>query len=361
MRNRNSKLKNLLIRHVVLVCSLVFSFNVSAAEEFSIKPHDEVSKPVKGSIKHSEKNSPYIVVLGIAQDAGFPQAACNKDCCKEAWKNKELRRMVSCLAIVDPKTNDRWILDCTPDFPDQLRLLDEITNSKTSKSKEFKNASKNPIQKIPRSRVSGIFLTHAHIGHYTGLMHLGREVIGAKATPVYMMPRMKSFIQSNGPWSQLVTLKNIEPRDLADQKTISLNGRIKIKPFLVPHRDEFSETVGFEIQGPSRKVLFIPDIDKWEKWNTRIVAAIQKVDLAFLDGTFYGEGELPGRNMSQIPHPFIAESMKRFVLLSAKQRAKIHFIHLNHTNPALNPKSKAVLQIKKTGMNLARQGAKHDL
>ena len=70
-------------------------------------------------------------------------------------------------------------------------------------------------------------------------------------------------------------------------------------PFLVPHRDEFSETVGFEIKGENKTAVFIPDIDKWSKWNSDLKELIKRVDYAFLDATFYKNGEIPSRDMSE--------------------------------------------------------------
>jgi pyrroloquinoline quinone biosynthesis protein B len=283
---------------------------------------------------------PFVVVLGIAQDAGYPQAACAKECCQAAWKNPELRRSATSIAIVDPDSGERWLIDCTPSFPTQLRLLDDIA--------------------VPAGNpgITGVFLTHAHIGHYAGLIHLGREVIGSKNVPVYVMPRMKTFLERNGPWNQLVRLNNIDLRPLAADKPFSLNRRLSITPFIVPHRDEFSETVGFLIEGPQRSVLFIPDIDKWERWSRGIESYLKQVDIAYVDGTFYAEGELPNRSMAEIPHPFIVESMNRFAKLPAGERSKIHFIHLNHTNPALAPEGNASRKIATSGMRIARQGGR---
>ena len=197
------------------------------------------------------------------------------------------------MAVVDPTEGKAWMFDATPDFPEQLRRLEHVLPSE-------------PVE------LAGIFLTHAHIGHYTGLMHLGREVMGASQMPVHAMPRMRSFLEANGPWSQLVGLENIALRNLSADSTLLLNGRIKVTPFLVPHREEFSETVGFKIEGPERSLIFIPDIDKWEKWERDILTEIKAVDYALLDGTFFQNGEIPGRDMSQIPHPFVEESMAKF-------------------------------------------------
>ena len=197
-------------------------------------------------------------------------------------------------------------------------------------------------------------MTHAHIGHYSGLIHLGREVMGSSAIPVYTMPKMSNFLSNNGPWNQLINLNNINIKKLKDGKQIKLNDQISITPFIVPHRDEYSETVGFQINGPKKSMIYIPDIDKWQKWDQNIVDIINKNDLAMIDGSFYQNGEIPGRDMSEIPHPFIVESMD--LMRSIAKNNKIYFIHLNHTNPALVQDSAAQKEIINSGFNIAEFG-----
>lgn len=202
--------------------------------------------------------------------------------------------------------------------------------------------------------VDGIFLTHAHIGHYTGLMYLGKEAMDAQQLPVYVMPRMQNFLSSNGPWDQLVTRENIVLKKMVNDQAITLSSSLKVTPLLVPHRDEYSETVGYSIEGPDKSALFIPDIDKWNKWEKDIVAEVKKVDYAFLDATFYDGAELNNRDMSEIPHPFIAESMEKFSGLSQVEKNKIIFIHFNHTNPVINPDSKESQWVISQGYRIAR-------
>jgi pyrroloquinoline quinone biosynthesis protein B len=200
----------------------------------------------------------------------------------------------------------------------------------------------------------GIFVSHAHTGHYTGLMYLGREAMNAAQAEVFAMPRMKSFLEENGPWSQLVSLRNIIIRPMASQQAVELSPHLKVTPLIVPHRDEYSETVGFIIESPERKALFIPDIDKWEKWDTDIIQAIAGVDYAFIDGTFFDGEELSDRDMSEIPHPFIIETMTLLKDLPPSEKNKIWFIHLNHTNPALDSGSKQTKTILENGFHVAR-------
>ncbi|NOT37770.1 MAG: MBL fold metallo-hydrolase [Saprospiraceae bacterium] len=291
---------------------------------------------------HSEANVS-VVILGNVQDAGFPHIGCNKSCCKNKFKSDSQNEKVVSLGIIDQSSGKRYLIEATPDITQQIKLL---KNTEPQNSKELPD---------------GIFITHAHIGHYSGLMYLGREGMNSKETKVYLMPFFKSFIENNGPWNQLVKIGNIVLNELQDEKEIALSESLKVKPVLVPHRDEYSETVGFIISGKNKSILFIPDIDKWNKWDHDIIDLIQKVDYAFIDGTFYDANELPGRSMEEIPHPFIKESMELFKTLTAEQKSKIHFIHLNHTNPALDPKTKESKLILKKGFNVARMGMRFEL
>ncbi|HYV93028.1 MAG TPA: MBL fold metallo-hydrolase [Chitinophagales bacterium] len=290
----------------------------------------------------TERKDPFVVVLGIAQDGGYPQAGCNKECCKRYYDGKEKKHLVSCIAIVDPVSHERFLFDCTPDFPEQLHLLDSIFP-----------ALKDSIR--TEKMMDGIFLTHAHIGHYTGLMFLGRETMNTSNVKVYVMPEMNQFIQNNGPWNLLVKLHNIELNPLHADSTIRLNERISVTPFLVPHRHEYTETVGYRIFTQRKSVIFIPDIDKWASWDRDIVQIVKQNDLLFLDGTFFRNGEL-GHDMSSIPHPFIEESMKLFESLPANEKSKIHFIHFNHTNPAILNGSDAQHEIESNGFHVSREG-----
>jgi pyrroloquinoline quinone biosynthesis protein B len=208
--------------------------------------------------------------------------------------------------------------------------------------------------------LSGVFLTHAHIGHYAGLMMFGHEAAGTKNLPVFAMPRMMSYLQNNGPWSQLVDFENITLKSLSDKGAEALEGAITVTPYRVPHRDEFSETVGYVIQSEQKSLLFLPDIDDWNEWREEFGVSVEdmirSVDYAYLDATFFDDNELPGRDMSQIPHPRMLDSAKRFSDMSTKDKAKIRFFHMNHTNPARFPNSKQAKQIRDMGYRIAKQG-----
>lgn len=249
-----------------------------------------------------------LMVLGIAQDAGIPQIGCDEGICKAIRSGQRKRERVASIGFVNPTLKKAYLIDATPDFVSQV---DSLTGG---------------------SLPNAIFLTHAHIGHYTGLMYLGRESMDASHVPVYGTERMAAFLSSNGPWSLLVSRSNIDLHTMAPGQPVDLGDGMTITPYPVPHRDEFTDTVGFLIAGPHTKVLYIPDIDQWPKWSRDIREMTEHVDLAFLDGTFASPDEIPGRTTADIPHPLIPVTRD----LLRGTRAQVWFIHLNHTNKEID-------------------------
>ncbi|NUN99001.1 MAG: pyrroloquinoline quinone biosynthesis protein PqqB [Saprospiraceae bacterium] len=282
---------------------------------------------------------PHILVLGVAQDGGYPHIGCRRPCCEATREQPANRQNVVSLALVSPGERKWWLFEATPDLSDQLHLFATLT--------------KGQYNYLP----DGIFLTHAHIGHYTGLMELGREAMNTSHVPVYALPKMKAFLTNNGPWSQLVRLQNIDLLELTADSVFRCSGVVQVQPFLVPHRDEYSETAGFRIVTSAKKYLFIPDIDKWAKYEKSIVQVVKNVDIAFLDATFYTAGELPFRNIAEVPHPFVSETMTLFGQEALSERRKVCFIHFNHTNPLMwDPVVRT--EVEEKGFSVAVQGSR---
>ena len=283
---------------------------------------------------HQENESSNLLVLGTAQDGGYPHTGCSEDCCREAWKDSNQIRLIASLAVLDGK--DCFLIDITPDFNYQLQLIECHINEKP--------------------RISGICITHAHLGHYMGLLELGLEVMNTNAIPVYVMPKMKSFLENNAPFTQLLELNNIRLFVLQDNCPVDISKDVKIIPFQVPHRNEYSETVGYRIQSSHQSVLYIPDIDSWDEWYADINELIKENNIALLDGTFYDKTELQNRDVSAIPHPSIRESMKQFSVLDKVDREKVYFTHLNHTNNVLQDGSEERADVIEHGFQIAFDG-----
>ncbi|MEZ7944723.1 MAG: MBL fold metallo-hydrolase [Flavobacteriaceae bacterium] len=283
----------------------------------------------------------YITILGTAQDGGFPHIGCQKKCCDDFYKGILPKQQVVSLGLIDKESQQKFLFEATPDISTQLADL-EKNHLKTS------------------TIIDGVFMTHAHMGHYAGLLYFGKEALGKKDIPVYAMPKMKEFLSNNGPWSQLVTIQNIVFLDLQKDSIVPLSNALKVTPFLVPHRDEFSETVGYKIEGNTNSALFIPDINKWSLWEKNIVEEVKKVDYAFIDATFFKEGEI-NRPMSEVPHPFIEETVALFENESLATKNKVIFIHFNHTNPALQSNSKERNDLELLGFRFATEGQRFKL
>ena len=292
--------------------------------------------------------APYVLVLGTAQDGGIPHLGGRAAPDEAARRDPAHRRLVASLLVVDPASGGRWLVDASPDLAAQLDRAEALA----------------PVRAVESGRppiLDGIFLTHAHIGHYLGLAQLGREVYSADRVPVYGSARMSEFLSTHGPWEQLVRLGQIVPRTIAPGERVELAPGLAVTPFLVPHRDEYTDTFGLEIRGPHRALLYIPDIDKWERWQESIETRLARVDVALLDATFFADGEVPGRAMAEIPHPFVVESLARFAKLPESARRKIVFTHLNHTNPAALPGTAERRAIEAAGMRVAEEMERIDL
>jgi len=287
-------------------------------------------------IAFNQVNSTYTLkILGVVQDGGLPHLGSDRICCEDF----EQDRYVTSIMLINNETNESYLFDASPDINKQLNFMG-------------KGIKKN---------LKGVFLTHAHIGHYTGLMYFGREALNSKLMNVYAMPRMKKFLEQNGPWSQLVSLQNISITELSNNSMIEIDSGVVIQPIEVPHRAEFSETVGYKIYGPNKTLLFIPDIDKWYLWEKSIIDEIKQVDYALIDATFYDSSEVNYRDLSEIPHPFVIESMELFDSIKYEEKSKIFFIHLNHTNPLLDNESDQYKFVRGKGYNVAKEGMKFDL
>ena len=283
-----------------------------------------------------ERSSVRLQILGNVQDGGAPHIGCKKVCCTSLTEAQKAERKVTALGLFLNEEKTHYLFEATPDITEQWTTL--INSATTGSSLE------------------GIFLTHAHIGHYAGLQFLGKEALGGKMIPVFAMPRMKTFLETNGPWSQLVTNQNIDVQPLKNKTAVALSKTVRVTPIQVPHRDEFSETVGYFIQGPTKTALFLPDIDKWERWERILEDVLQQVDYAFIDATFFDAAEINYRDIAAIPHPFVIETLARLAPLPLLERQKVYFIHLNHTNPLLDPNSSATKTVLSAGMHIARKG-----
>ncbi len=306
-------------------------------------------RPVESETEPAEPRSsrPYVLVLGTAQDGGLPHAACRCSRCRAARDDPAYARAVASLAVVLPQSERVFLIDATPDIRPQLdRIRDHVAGA---------------IDGVDHSPVDGVLLTHAHLGHYTGLAFFGFEAIHTRDLPVYCSRSMSEFLRDNGPWSQLVELRNIRLQEIRPDEAFELGDGVSVTPIPVPHRDEFADTLGFLIRGPRSSLIYVPDTDGWLAWNRPIERVVAEVDVAILDGTFYSSEELPGREVSSIGHPLIADSMQRLESLVRTGPVRVFFTHLNHSNPALDPTGPERAEIERRGFRVLSEGQEFPL
>jgi len=251
----------------------------------------------------------YAILLGMAQDGGLPQPGCHCPNCEAARADAALRQNVVSLGLVDETAGQSWLIDATPDFPPQYDAL----------------AAQAPL--------AGILLTHAHMGHYPGLLYLGPEAMNVREMPVYATPRMADFLRNNAPWSGLAAGGHIALVEVTPGVALDISPALSVTPIAVPHRDEYSDTVAWLARGPERALFYCPDIDHWRGFEPDLRTWLAHIDIALLDGSFFSPDELPGRDITQIPHP-LASSTAQHLLDAAVETV---FIHLNHTNPLWRP------------------------
>ena len=312
---------------------------IGCSKTRSTESHHPV--PSDPSTTSPSSSAPYVRVLGSVQDGGLPHAACNCDRCERARQDPDARRYVASIALVVPSSGKVFLFDATPDLHHQLFLLRDVRNA--------------PPGRVDRSPVDGVFLTHAHIGHYLGLAFFGYEVVSTSGLPVYATPRMADFLRHNGPWSQLVALSNIAIEEMAAGSRVELDESIVVEAIAAPHRDEYADTLGFVIRGPNRSLLYLPDTDSWTAWSVPIETFLADVDVALIDGTFFSLDELPGRSVEEIGHPLISDSMDLLQGLVDDRATEIFFTHLNHSNPALDPDSAQIKEVERRGFAIVTE------
>ncbi|HBO57278.1 MAG TPA: pyrroloquinoline quinone biosynthesis protein PqqB [Opitutae bacterium] len=285
------------------------------------------------SIKKENRFNCY--VLGRAQDAGVPHIGCTKECCKNA-RSAQKTEMQACLGVHDTKTNKLVLIEATPSIEKQVSLLHRLSGV----------TNKKPF-------IDALLMTHAHIGHYGGLLLLGKEAALTNKIPTFITSNFSKFLQGNAPWSDLISNQNLAINNIEPNTKFEPISDLFIEAIHVPHRKDHTDTVAFKIYGENKSVLFMPDIDYIEGHEH----LIGDVDIAFIDGTFYDSNEIPNRSISTIPHPLICDTMNHLQEYAKKTPEKIRFIHFNHSNPALN-NDEVQHEISSRCFNIAKKNEK---
>ncbi len=280
-----------------------------------------------------------LAIVGISQDGGVPQAGCECESCSSAILDPKLRlHPVSC--AIRGSDGSLHIIEATRNLPEQLGIAASVLGLGRSS--------------IPDT----VCLTHAHLGHIDGLGQFGMESMGLSEVPLFASNSVVRFLDSIG------SLNPFQAKEVQTGASFfpSDGCGFQYTMIPVPHRDEFSDTHAIVVEGPNSKLLFLPDHDDWEQTlesagfeGIREWLSSLDIDFALLDGTFWDSSELGGRDMSQIPHPTISETLKR-IGNREEGDPEIIFLHINHTNPVLDKESVQFGEVASKGWSVAEQG-----
>jgi pyrroloquinoline quinone biosynthesis protein B len=284
-----------------------------------------------------QPNQVSAVVLGIMQDGGLPHTGCCCRRCQAAFADPRLTQYAASLAIIDTRAEKTavWLIDATPHIGHQLNLIGEALG-------------RQPMAPTRLQAPRGLLLTHAHIGHISGLTQLGPEVMNLQGLPVYTSLGLVTLLRETRLWRPLTKQLALIP--LSTNRPVTLGPDLNIYPVPVPHRDEWGiGTFAFQISGPKKSLLYLPDIDSWDPW-ARAEDHLSAVDYALVDGTFYHNSELDDRMPPA--HPLIPHTLDLFAHLPCQ----LVLTHFNHTNPVLDADSMERQAVLATGASLAYTG-----
>ena len=283
-----------------------------------------------------------VTVLGNAQDGGYPQVGCMKECCAKARVDSTLSRMPVSLGLKG-KDGSTHMIEASRMMSEQFSLWSSLGS----------------LDWPP----SSFSLTHAHLGHIDGLGLLGREAMGLSGIKVHCSESVSSLIQKTPSWEIMM-----------NQGVIELNTWNPTEPFEpsegcgftitaipIPHRSELSDNHALIIRGEERSLLFMPDQDSWSETLVEDQDILEwlrsmDIDIAFIDGTFWDHSEISHRDVAEIPHPTVVDTLSRLGK-KGDSAPEIHFTHLNHTNPLLDNGSLQSEELVSMGWEICKQGS----
>ena len=290
-------------------------------------------------------------ILGSAAGGGVPQWNCACSNCQAAREGRAPARTQSGAAVsVD---GERWLLlNCSPDIAAQIEAFE-------------------PLQ--PRARrgtpIDGMAFTDANVDHLGGLATLRQtgdhrfivrssDIVREIATAQRAFAPFASEPHQWLPVEPDVDCKAVDARDPAGT-------HLRVRPIEVPgttpgydgRRTEAGAVYAYELcdpKGDGPTVLFAP---VFAAIDDTLADAIDRCDVAILDGTFYTDDELVAGGMmskfaTDLGHLPVIETLDRLRGIGTR----IVFTHLNNSNPMLDPSSEPAQRVREAGAELAYDG-----
>jgi pyrroloquinoline quinone biosynthesis protein B len=309
-----------------------------------------------------------ITVLGSAAGGGFPQWNCNCRNCAglRAGTLKAKARTQSSIFVrpdegADGSGIDGVLFNASPDILEQIRSKPAL----------------QPGRAMRDSAIAGVVLMDGQIDHATGLFML-RE----RSTPLPLWctdPVEEDLMQGNPVLRVLGHYCGVKRHRIAlDGAPFSVPGVSGLKfralplsskaaPYS-PHRDQPVEgdNIGMLITDERRNksVFYAPGLGHI---TPAVFDAMAGADCVMVDGTFWTDDEMPSmglskktaRDIGHLPQSGPGGMMEWMAKLPARTRRML--IHINNTNPILEPESEQALQLKAAGLEIAYDGMEVEL
>ncbi|MDY6770219.1 MAG: MBL fold metallo-hydrolase [Candidatus Nanohaloarchaea archaeon] len=257
-------------------------------------------------------------ILGSAQDGGVPHLGCSCDACSRARDDPSLQRSAASLRVFDADRDVNYIFDVSPDI--RHHVGDEF--------------------------IDGVFLSHAHLGHITGLLYFGKEAFNADEVPLYCSETVAEFLRETSPYRTLIDRENIILNEFGGSP-VSVMG-MRVRPVPVENRGYLTtDTHAFTIETGDTRLFYMTDIDRWTE---DAVAAVEDADIAVVDGCFWSSDEID--RYENVPHPPVEETLEELGHVDTD----VYLTHMNHTNPVLLPDADERQQVEDAGFTVADDG-----
>lgn len=311
-----------------------------------------------------------IRVLGAAAGGGFPQWNCNAPLSRAARTQQPgfLPRTQSSIAA---SSNGRsWaVFNASPDIRQQI-----------AQTTELQPAADGPLRSTP---IRAVVLTNADVDHIAGLLTLREK----EPFTLYATRRVLDTLSANSIFNVLDPAF-VERRELPLEGITELEGPegpigLTVESFLVPGKvalflentnetgfgTKDGDTVGLAIRdsgteaNAGRTLFYVPGCATVE---ADLKSRISGGGCLMFDGTVFeddemartGVGSKTGARMGHISMNGPSGSLSALADVELKRRV---YIHINNTNPVLDPASREAKIVAEAGWEVAHDGMELEL
>lgn len=289
-----------------------------------------------------------IIVLGAGAGGGLPQWNCGCQNCRDAREGKLPNMTQSSIAVSADREN--WaVLNASPDIAAQLQRTPRLWPAS-----------------LRGSPIKAVLLTNGDIDHIAGLLTLREK------TPFTIFATQSGIdiLKTNSVFNVL-DAGLVERKKMFTEQSFHPVPGLTVTPFSVPGKvalfleDESSldleavgdQTIGLMLETGDKRAAYIPGCATLPDW---LLQQLDAVDLLLFDGTVWenddmqrtGTGQKTGARMGHVALNGKGGSLERISAISARKV----LIHINNTNPILQPDSTERAQVIKQGWDIAFDG-----